>query len=411
MRTDVAEKLSLLTRFKAKAIALFPNHQIYFRTDGKVRFFTLTTRMQLAGVAALCMSFIWLGKSTYDYIAQSDRLQANRVALNKMSGQMEELSDDFEGLEQRILERAARIEARQGVLQSVLNDGLVDAKPIDLQTLTDDALSSTSAKDGDSPQKEASAYMIRKPGADPQEHFQTVFTILEKRQIAFATALQERAQTEKDDILTLLSNLNVDPEIFLATAQDHGADAIAANVGGPFVALSSLEEDDTPEPFTALIEDWAELKDLRDQILSVPAIAPLDKYYVSSKYGKRRDPFSRRWAHHSGVDLAAWYGTPIHATSDGKVTYAGYKAGYGRVVEIDHGNGFVTRYGHLRKVVVKKGQSVTMKTKLGETGSTGRSTGPHVHYEIWFNGKTVNPVPFIKASNDVLKIQGRSTRG
>lgn len=407
----MAEKLSLLLRMKAKAIALFPNHQIYFRTDGKVRFFTLTTGMQLTGVAALCMSFLWLGKSTYDYIAQSDRLQANRVALNKMSGQMEELSDDFEGLEQRILERAARIEARQGVLQSVLNDGLVDAKPIDLQTLTDDTLSSSDAKDIQASPKKVSAYMLRKPGADPQEHFQTVFTILEKRQIAFATALQERAQSEKDDILTLLSNLNVNPEIFLATAQDHGADAIAANVGGPFVALSSLAEKDTPEPFTALIEDWAELKDLRDQILSVPAIAPLDKFYVSSKYGKRRDPFSRRWAHHSGVDLAAWYGTPVNATSDGKVTYAGYKAGYGRVVEIDHGNGFVTRYGHLRKVVVKKGQSVTMKTKLGETGSTGRSTGPHVHYEIWFNGKTVNPVPFIKASNDVLKIQGRSTRG
>lgn len=408
----MAEKLSFLTRGKAKAIALFPNHQIYFRTDGKVRFFTLTTGMQLTGVAAMCMTFLWLGKSTYDYIAQSDRLKANRVALYKMSGQMEALSDDFDGLEQRILDRAAKIEVRQGILQSVLNDGLVDAAPIDLQTLTDDALSTADAAEEKAPRKKASAFMLRKPGADPQEHFASVFSILEKRQIAFAADLHARAQGEKDDILTLLSNLNVDPEVFLATAQEQAGDAASGgNIGGPFIALSSLAEEDTPEPFTALVEDWAELKDLRQQVLSVPAIAPLDKYYVSSKYGKRRDPFSRRWAHHSGVDLAAWYGTPIHATSDGKVTYAGYKAGYGRVVEIDHGNGFVTRYGHLRKVVVKKGQSVTMKTKLGETGSTGRSTGPHVHYEIWFNGKTVNPVPFIKASNDVLKIQGRSTRG
>lgn len=408
----MAEKLSLITRARSKALSLFPDHQIYFRTDGKVRFFTLTTGMQVAAVAALCGTFLWLGKSTYEYIAQSDRLQANRVALSKMSGQMEELSDDFEGLEKRILDRASTIEARQGVLQSVLNDGLIDAEPIDLKTLTNDTVTSDAGASKPLRLKETSNYLYRKPGIDPSAHFDNVFEVLEMRQLAFAKDLKNRAEAEKDGILTLLADLNVDPEVFMASSEDADAAKTAGgNIGGPFVALSSLSPEDTPETFTGLLEEWSDLKDLRRKVHSIPAVAPLEKYFLSSKYGKRRDPFSRRWAHHSGVDLAAWYGSPVLATGDGKVTYAAYKAGYGRVVEVDHGNGFITRYGHLRKVVVKKGQSVTMSTKLGETGSTGRSTGPHVHYEIWFDGETVDPVPFIKASNDVLKIQGRPTRG
>lgn len=407
----MAETLSPMKRARAKALALFPDHQIYFRTNGQVRFFTLTTGMQLTAVAALCATFLWLGKSTYEYVAQSDRLQANRVALTKMSGQMEALSDDFEGLEKRILDRASTIEARQSVLQSVLNDGLIDAEPIDLKTLTNDDLASDGNQSSARAQKETSLYFKRKPGVDPFVHFNGVFEVLEKRQLAFAKDLQNRAEAEKDGILTLLADLNVDPEVFLSSDGDEGDTLPSANIGGPFVALSSLDPDNTPETFTGLLEEWTSLKDLRVKVQSIPAAAPLKQYFLSSKYGKRRDPFSRRWAHHSGVDLAAWYGSSVMASGDGDVTYAGYKAGYGRVVEIDHGNGFVTRYGHLRKVVVKKGQSVTMSTKLGETGSTGRSTGPHVHYEIWFDGKTVDPVPFIKASNDVLKIQGRPTRG
>lgn len=405
--TDTA---SLIQRVKTKATALFPDHQIYFRTDGKVRFFTLTTAMQLSAVTALCACFLWLGKSTYDYVAQSDRLQANRVALNKISGQMEALSDDFDGLEDRILSRAAKIEARQSVLQSVLKEGLIDAQPIDLETLTDDGLATAADPQG-KPRKEAGLQLERAPGVDPEKHFDEIFVILEKRQIAFAAELSARAEAQKDEILTLLADIGVDPEIFLSSSEALSPAETQNGVGGPFVSLSNLAAEDTPETFTKLVEHWYDLKDLRTQILSVPAISPLKKFFISSHYGKRRDPFSKRWGHHSGVDLAAWYGTPVIATSGGTVTYAAYKAGYGRVVEVDHGNGFVTRYGHLRKVVVKKGQSVTIETKLGETGSTGRSTGPHVHYEIWFDGKTVNPVPFIKASNDVLKIQGRSTRG
>ncbi|MEO0412649.1 MAG: M23 family metallopeptidase [Pseudomonadota bacterium] len=405
----MTDQLSLRARVLNKVTSLFPNHQIYFRTDGKVRFFTLTTGMQLAAVTCVCLFSLWLGKSTFDYFAQSDRLQQSRMALNKMFGQVEALSDDMEGLEERILQRAARIEARQNALQTILKDGLIEPELLNLETLTDDAVAGQDVLDNPSPKalKEAQLRLGRIDDRDPQVHFESVFALLEKRQTAFASALLDKAQQETDDILSLLSDLGVNPDSFIRKTT--GA---ALGVGGPEIALVSLtDETNEDDPLTALAQDWSMLKSLRENILSVPATPPLDKFYISSNYGKRRDPFTKRWAHHSGTDLAAWYGTPVKATAAGKVTYAGYKAGYGRVVEIDHGNGFVTRYGHLRKVVVKKEQDVTIGAKLGETGSTGRSTGPHVHYEVWFDGKTLDPAKFIKASQNVLKIQGRTTRG
>ncbi|MEM9878485.1 MAG: M23 family metallopeptidase [Pseudomonadota bacterium] len=401
---------SRAARLKSKVLAHFPNHQIYFRTNGKVRFFTFTTGMQLTGVAVLCVSCAWFGKSTYDYIAQGSRLEANQVAMTKMSGRVDALTDDIEGLEGDILKRAEMIEARQNAMQSVLAEGIADLEPIDLETLTDDTLSSEDTANAQTDRDKSAFYQAR-PGRSKSEHFDDVFTVLEKRQVAFASELIRRAELERQAIFSTLETLKVDGKSFLA-ARDHSNDvATAAGVGGPVIALAILTDTDTPEVFDELFEKWTELTDLRAQFLSVPAISPLDEFYISSNYGRRRDPFTRRWAHHAGVDLAAWYGTPVHATSDGKVTYAGYKSGYGRVVEVNHGNGFVTRYGHLRKIVVKKGERVTMHTKLGETGNSGRSTGPHLHYEIWFDGKTINPVPFIKASNDVLKIQGRSHDG
>ncbi|MEM1019530.1 MAG: peptidoglycan DD-metalloendopeptidase family protein [Pseudomonadota bacterium] len=410
------ERPSAPVRLRQKIKDLFPHHQIYFRTDGKVRFFTLTTGMQLSAVAAVCLFSMWLGKSTFDYFAQSDRLQQSRMALNEMFGQVEALNDDMEGLENKILQRAARIEARQDALQEILKDGLIEPEQLNILDLSNDALSGEETPER--AQKKAAlkeaALRLRRSAAniDSNAHFSSVFETLEKRQVALVAALHDHAEQEKQQILSLLGDLKVNQETILARAHTGGADA-PPNVGGPVVALASLSDDTDldNDPLLALAEDWDVLKNLRGQILSVPAIAPLKNYYVSSSYGRRRDPFTRRWAHHSGTDLAAWYGTPVLATSDGTVTYAGYKAGYGRVVEVDHGNGFVTRYGHLRKVVVKKKQAVTMGDKLGETGSTGRSTGPHVHYEIWFDGKTLNPEKFIKASQNVLKIQGRTNSG
>lgn len=145
---------------------------------------------------------------------------------------------------------------------------------------------------------------------------------------------------------------------------------------------------------------WAALNAVMERL---PITPPVDNFSISSKFGKRRDPFNKRRAFHSGLDLAGAKRTSIYATSPGVVTYVGWKGPYGRMIEIDHGLGLRTRYGHLHKILVKRGQKVDFRHKIGLMGSSGRSTGTHVHYEVVFDGKPVNPKKFLKAGKYVFK--------
>lgn len=119
--------------------------------------------------------------------------------------------------------------------------------------------------------------------------------------------------------------------------------------------------------------------------------------YIASGFGTRRNPFGHGYEFHDGIDLPAWYGTSIYATAPGKVIEAGWSSVYGYFVKLDHGYGYQTLYGHMSKILVKRGQVVKRGDRLGEVGSTGRSTGPHVHYSVYIWGKAVNPVSFLEA--------------
>jgi hypothetical protein len=157
--------------------------------------------------------------------------------------------------------------------------------------------------------------------------------------------------------------------------------------GGPFV----------PPPKGSQIESFSQdrLEAMRSLIKSLPLAVPLDHYQLESRFGPRHDPFNRRWSFHTGLDLSAAYMSPVYATAAGVVTYAGYRSDYGKVVEIDHGNGIATVYGHLHRYIVSVGQRVIEHTQIGLLGSTGRSSGPHVHYEIRVNDEPQDPEKFI----------------
>ena len=142
---------------------------------------------------------------------------------------------------------------------------------------------------------------------------------------------------------------------------------------------------------------------LRDIMRRVPISAPLTNYRVTSSFGKRRDPVNNRWAMHYGLDLGGPMKSVVRATAPGKVVVAGWMGRYGRMVEIDHGAGLRTRFGHMSKITVKKGQKIAFNDQVGLLGSSGRSTGPHLHYEIIFNGKSVDPLKFIKAGQHVFQ--------
>lgn len=136
------------------------------------------------------------------------------------------------------------------------------------------------------------------------------------------------------------------------------------------------------------------LEEQRLFYLSTPSILPVNGW-ISSKFGYRISPFTDRRVFHEGIDIASMYGSDVKATANGLVIFAGYKPGYGNMVSIDHGFGFVTRYGHNSKILVKVGDRVSKGDVIAKVGNTGKSTGPHCHYEVLVNGVPVNPLKFV----------------
>ena len=161
-----------------------------------------------------------------------------------------------------------------------------------------------------------------------------------------------------------------------------------SGLGGPFVPISRAA-------MAASRVSAVRLAALPGLLKSLPSGAPMYEYRETSPFGERRDPFNGRPAFHPGVDLAAPYGTPVYTTAAGVVTFAGWSGGYGKVIEISHGHGIVTRYGHLSRYIVLVGEHVRKGAQIGYEGSTGRSTGPHVIYEVDVNGEPQNPAKFM----------------
>lgn len=127
-----------------------------------------------------------------------------------------------------------------------------------------------------------------------------------------------------------------------------------------------------------------------------PTGMPVQGGYISSYFGGRPDPFSGHAARHTGIDISTPTGTPVLAVAEGMVTFAGVRSGYGDVIEIDHGNGYMTRYAHNSQLVVRPGQRVHVGDVVAKAGSTGRSTGSHVHFEVWYRGNVVNPLAYVR---------------
>ena len=173
-------------------------------------------------------------------------------------------------------------------------------------------------------------------------------------------------------------------------------------VGGPLEA----SDDDGDATFAKMFKSWKRLDNLQGNAIAVPSAKPVEAARLTSSYGNRRDPFKGRRARHAGIDLAGPIGTPILATADGVVKRAGWNSGgYGNLVEVDHGNGIITRYAHLSKIEVRAGERIARGTQIGKMGSTGRSTGSHLHYEVRIDGRSVNPIPFMESTEYLVAMR------
>ena len=206
-----------------------------------------------------------------------------------------------------------------------------------------------------------------------------------------------------DRIESVMRKVGIKPDKMEQEVNEQG-------VGGPFVPISALHIDGIADTaFTkAFAEASAHVKELdtlftafRHVPLTTPVHGP--RFELTSDFGPRVDPFTHHLGFHPGLDFGGPWGSTIRATAPGKVVYAGRRGGYGRMVEIDHGFGIRTRYGHMSSLLVKVGDKVKKGTPIGRLGSTGRSTGPHVHYEVWLGDVVRDPSKFIEAGRHVLK--------
>ncbi len=187
--------------------------------------------------------------------------------------------------------------------------------------------------------------------------------------------------------------------------------AVVGGVGGPFEALDSAEpsvDAATDVQFQLLFAAWKKLETVEDAAIAIPSIQPVDALSFTSNFGVRADPFRGTAAMHAGVDIPGPVGTPIYATADGIVGRAERAGGYGNLVAINHGKGVETRYGHMSKMLVQQNARVRRGQLIGLMGSTGRSTGSHLHYEVRMDGRAINPLPFMQSSDTVLAMQDRA---
>lgn len=366
-----------LVGFKNRVSGLFIDREFFMRSNGQIRFLKISAKLQR--IAAMIISFILLAwvAATLFMAANQYSVSLERMALVKK--------------EARIQSKAERVEAYKGDIDEVANDlnkrqDLIEAtvapffKEIDISTIDE-----TTAK----------SELVDKVGALVEEA--APLARVETRQLAFAQKITKIAQIRAKRAEDKIRKFGLSPKQF----------AQARSQGGPYIPFFDDGRIEDPR-FTKMAEALEYMKALENGLASIPSAMPAETFKLSSNFGYRRDPINGRGAMHNGLDFKASYGTPILAAADGVITKAGWMGGYGKTIEITHGNGLMTRYAHMSRLNVTTGQKVERGVQIGKMGSTGRSTGTHLHFEVRHNGRAINPHKFLKANPNVLKNKANS---
>ena len=366
----------------------FPDREFFMRADGQVRFIKLSSKLQMrvAGGVAAFVAF-WL------------------IALAVMAWSQYRAETDlasFAAQKARVAKSEERLKAYGSNLDKVVDDLQQRQAFLDemARMLPEDIVAEGAASGTVSDSSSEAAKTVEKIGAMiPQARG---LATIEARQLAFVERLTRFADARARRAETAMRKLNLDPASMTRQAQQA--------MGGPFEALTGADNIDPR--FERLGLSLARMAVLERVLDGIPQVVPASVENITSGFGYRRDPFNGRGAMHAGIDFRGATGSPILAAAEGRITFAGAKSGYGQAIEITHGNGMLTRYAHLSRIDVRVGQMVDAGATIGGLGSTGRSTGPHLHFEVRINGRAVNPRPFLEAAPDVLKEvrSGRSDR-
>jgi murein DD-endopeptidase MepM/ murein hydrolase activator NlpD len=218
----------------------------------------------------------------------------------------------------------------------------------------------------------------------------------EERQLLFVERLTRLADRRSAAAEAAMRKLGLNPARMLASLEDRGA------MGGPLIALPGSGNVMDPR-FRRLGLSLARMDALERGLQGIPQVLPAKLVQLSSSFGYRSDPIHGSAAFHAGLDFKGPTGAPIYAAARGRVSFVGRHPAYGNVIDINHGNGLLTRYAHMSAFHSRIGQEVAAGQMIGAVGSTGRSTGPHLHFEVRIHGKPINPRPFLEVAPHVIE--------
>ena len=418
---------------------LFPERQLHLRTGGRVTFLRFSRRSQIALVALLAVASGWMAFSSASYLlhdkvvaAKEGEIANARLAYRSVLLQVAEYQKRFTAITRDLEENHAlmlSLVEQNTVLQQNLNvveDDLqstqkdraqviitreeLKARLDDIQDrMRDLGTHNFALRDNlDTVENDLRLALSERnealhDGTQMRRHIkglENTLVELEKSQLDAVQRLTEHTLANIGGVEKLIDITGLKAERLLSSAGSR-----PLGQGGPFVAARQ-----DGEPAGSLKANLINLDTylgqwdaLRGVVSRLPLTVPMDYFQRTSRYGKRRDPIDRKWAMHYGIDLGGIFKSSVYATAPGVVSYVGWKGKFGRLVEINHGAGIKTRFGHLHKILVKKGQKVGFRDKVGLLGSTGRSTGAHLHYEILFGGRPQDPMKFIKAGRYVFQ--------
>ncbi len=394
---------------RRRILATFPDRQIYLRSSGEVSYFSLTTRLQLGVITGVSLMALWCLFSIVNMIFDINPLKSPSSEIRQVEARYERLLADITAKQEST--QALLIEQRKSFETMAAN---LEAKHQTLsQIVSSDILPSAAAQTS---VRYADANMVMAP--TKRDASERIARRSQIKPVDIATglpidsALISLDDTQNEILLTaereLLDQIETNRALIEKTDMDI-SDVLeqgTGGTGGPFIPLDGFGEGLKPGEFHPRVNEvqarFVEHEALEAAVTSMPLGHPVvDETYITSKFGVRSDPFTRRPTFHGGIDFGGRPMAPIQATAAGTVIRAGRNGALGLMVEIDHGHGFTTRYGHLKKTFVKRGQKVEKGTKIGGMGSTGRSSGTHLHYEVRFNGRGYDPKKFLEAGQHV----------
>jgi murein DD-endopeptidase MepM/ murein hydrolase activator NlpD len=311
--------------------------------------------------------------------------KASEQALNGKSGNSDQLAKNLDAVRNELQQS----EVKRTTLQNRLQELQIDLQAAQVRADQADNRNPQVAAEpqhATAPPAAALPAMVRPavPDAAPPE----------RKPAPNGVPHSENSISKSSELERLLASTGLDIDRLL-----HGlGSTTSGGEGGPYIALN--------DPRAAAL-DQQRLEELKKLAKNLPLASPLGQYQLGSDYGARVDPINHKESFHPGLDMDAPYRSTVYSTGAGTVIFTGNMDSYGKVVEIDHGHGIVTRYAHLHRILVAKGQKVGLHSPIAELGSTGRSTGPHLHYEVRVDGQTVDPAKFMQAGKNVVQVSGQ----